>query len=82
MCSKKWANPDFPASNSLREPVCTGICRETMLGNPVGTTMTLRPLARVFSVALKGSTWARRSAVMATERAAAARRTWRFIPPV
>src|SRR2546427_1317745 len=54
MCSKKWAKPDFPGSTSLREPVCTGICTETMLGNPVGTTMTFRPLGRVLSVAVKG----------------------------
>src|SRR6185369_36138 len=54
MCSKKWANPDLPGSTSLRDPVCTGIWRETMLGKPVGTTMTFSPLARVFSVARKG----------------------------
>ncbi len=54
MCSKKCAKPDLPGSTSLREPVCTGICSETMLGKPVGTTMTFRPLGSVFSVALKG----------------------------
>jgi hypothetical protein len=54
MCSKKCANPDLPGSISLREPVWTGIWTETMFGNPVGTTMTLRPLGRVVSVALKG----------------------------
>ena len=54
MCSKKWANPDLPGSTSLRDPVWTGIWRETMFGKPVGTTMTFRPLARVFSVAWKG----------------------------
>ena len=55
-CSKKCAKPDFPGSTSLREPVCTGICTLTRLGNPVGTTMTLSPLASVFSVAVKGRT--------------------------
>src|SRR5471032_1264438 len=55
MCSKKWAKPDLPGSTSLRDPVCTGICKETMLGKPVGTMMIFKPLARVFSVALKGS---------------------------
>src|SRR5476649_2723588 len=55
MCSKKWAKPDLPGSTSLREPVCTGICSETMLGKPVGTMMIFKPLARVFSVALKGN---------------------------
>src|SRR6266540_4030882 len=54
MCSKKCANPDLPGSTSLREPVCTGIWRETMLGNPVGTTMTFSPLGSVFSTALNG----------------------------
>ncbi len=54
MCSKKWAKPDLPGSTSLRDPVWTGIWIETMLGKPVGTTMTLRPLASTFSVALKG----------------------------
>src|SRR6266496_617370 len=54
MCSKKWANPDLPGSTSLREPVCTGIWRETILGNPVGTTMTFSPLGRLFSAALNG----------------------------
>ena len=34
MCSKKWAKPDLPGSTSLREPVCTGICSETMFGKP------------------------------------------------
>jgi hypothetical protein len=53
-CSKKCANPDLPGSTSLREPVWTGIWIVTMLGNPVGTTMTFRPLARVVSLALKG----------------------------
>src|SRR6266540_623685 len=54
MCSKKWANPDLPGSTSLREPVCTGIWSETMLGNPVGTTMTFSPLGSLFSAALNG----------------------------
>src|SRR5215211_8031463 len=54
MCSKKCAKPDLPGSTSLREPVCTGIRSETRFGNPVGTTMTLRPLGSVFSDALKG----------------------------
>ena len=56
MCSKKWAKPDLPGSTSLREPVCTGMCTETRFGNPVGTTMTFRPLGSSFSVALNGST--------------------------
>src|SRR5438552_7096230 len=56
MCSKKWAKPDLPGSTSLREPVCTGIWIETMLGNPVRTTMTFRPLPSVFSVIGKGKT--------------------------
>ncbi len=56
MCSKKWAKPDLPGSTSLREPVCTGIVTDTRFGKPVGTTITFRPLARVFSVALKGRT--------------------------
>ena len=47
MCSKKWAKPDLPGSTSLREPVCTGICSDTMFGNPVGTTITFRPLGSV-----------------------------------
>src|SRR5262245_8960240 len=55
-CSKKCANPDFPGSNSLREPVCTGMSMLTRLGNPVGTTITLRPLASVRSVAANGIT--------------------------
>ena len=55
-CSKKCANPDLPGSTSLRDPVCTGICIDTMFGKPVGTMMTLRPLASVRSVALNGST--------------------------
>src|SRR6266508_3764521 len=54
MCSKKWANPDLPGSTSLREPVWTGIWSETMLGNPVGTTMTFSPLGSLFSTALNG----------------------------
>ncbi len=54
MCSKKWAKPDLPGSTSLREPVCTGICSETMFGKPVGTTITRRPLASVASVAWNG----------------------------
>jgi hypothetical protein len=54
MCSKKWANPDLPGSTSFRDPVFTGIWIETMLGKPVGTTMTFRPFGRVFSVAWKG----------------------------
>ena len=82
MCSKKWAKPDLPGSTSLREPVCTGICSETMFGKPVGTTITLRPLASVFSVALNGSTCDWRSAVIARERTGASRRTLRFMPPV
>ena len=61
MCSKKWAKPDLPGSTSLREPVCTGICSETMFGKPVGTTMTFRPLGRVFSVGLEGEDVARLS---------------------
>jgi len=40
MCSKKCAKPDLPGSTSLREPVSTGICNETMFGKPVGTTIT------------------------------------------
>ena len=56
MCSKKWAKPDLPGSTSLREPVCTGICRETMLGNPVGTTITTRPFGSVLSVTARGRT--------------------------
>jgi len=54
MCSKKCAKPVLPGSTSLREPVCTGICSDTRLGSPVGTTITLRPLASVFSRASKG----------------------------
>ena len=54
MCSKKWAKPDLPGSTSFREPVFTGIWRETMFGKPVGTTMTFRPFASVVSVAWKG----------------------------
>ena len=54
MCSKKWAKPDLPGSTSLRDPVCTGICSETMFGKPVGTTITFRPFGSVFSVALNG----------------------------
>jgi hypothetical protein len=53
-----------------------------MFGKPVGTTITLRPLASVFSVALKGRTCDWRSLVIASERAAAARRTLRFMPSV
>src|SRR5437867_1797680 len=56
MCSKKWANPDLPGSTSLREPVWTGIWIETMLGKPVGTTMTFRPFGKVFSTARNGIT--------------------------
>src|SRR6476646_768707 len=56
MCSKKWANPVFPGSTTFRDPACTGIWIETMLGNPVGTTMTFRPLGSVVSDALKGRT--------------------------
>jgi hypothetical protein len=56
MCSKKWAKPDLPGSTSLRDPVCTGMCTETRLGKPVGTTMTFSPLGSSFSVALNGST--------------------------
>src|SRR4249920_2594522 len=55
-CSKKWAKPDLPGSTSLREPVWTGIWMLTRFGKPVGTTMTLRPLARVVSVARNGRT--------------------------
>ena len=55
MCSKKCAKPDLPGSTSLREPVCTGICSETIFGKPVGTTITLRPFGSVFSLAVKGS---------------------------
>src|SRR5215510_3807809 len=54
MCSKKWAKPDLPASTSLREPVITGICSDTMFGKPVGTTITLSPFASVRSLASKG----------------------------
>ena len=54
MCSKKWAKPDLPGSTSLRDPVCTGICSDTMFGKPVGTTMTFRPFGSVFSTASKG----------------------------
>src|SRR5215208_2083815 len=56
MCSKKCAKPDFPGSISLRDPVRTGICTETMFGNPVGTTITFRPLGSVRSVAWNGRT--------------------------
>ena len=55
MCSKKWAKPDLPGSTSLREPVCTGICSDTMFGKPVGTTITLRPFAQ------RASRWRRRA---------------------
>src|SRR5678816_2238589 len=55
MCSKKWAKPDLPGSTSLRDPVRTGIWIETMLGKPVGTTMTLRPFGSVRSTAGNGS---------------------------
>ena len=54
MCSKKWAKPDLPGSTSLRDPVWTGICSDTMFGKPVGTTMTLRPFGRVLSTASNG----------------------------
>ncbi len=54
MCSKKCAKPDLPGSTSLREPVWTGICSDTMLGKPVGTTITRRPFGSVRSVASKG----------------------------
>ena len=54
MCSKKCAKPDLPGSTSLREPVSTGICTETMFGNPVGTTITSSPFGRVLVVALNG----------------------------
>ena len=54
MCSKKCAKPDLPGSTSLREPVSTGICSETMFGKPVGTTMTTSPFGSVFVVALNG----------------------------
>src|SRR5262245_42362079 len=53
-CSKKCANPDLPGSNSLLEPVWTGTSMLTRLGNPVGTTITFRPLGSVRSVAAKG----------------------------
>jgi hypothetical protein len=55
-CSKKCANPLFPGSTSLRDPVWTGIWIETMFGNPVGTTITRSPLGSVASVALNGRT--------------------------
>src|SRR5262245_42539041 len=55
-CSKKCANPDLPGSNSFRDPVCTGMSMLTRLGNPVGTTITLSPLASVRSVAANGMT--------------------------
>src|SRR5437667_6183609 len=54
MCSKKCANPDLPGSTSLRDPVCTGIWSETMLGKPVSTTMTFRRFGSVFSVTGNG----------------------------
>src|SRR5712692_10538937 len=54
MCSKKWANPVLPGSNSLRDPVWTGICTETTFGNPVRTAITFKPLASVFSTGLSG----------------------------
>src|SRR5712692_263972 len=54
MCSKKWAKPVLPGSNSLRDPVCTGICTETTFGNPVRTAITFNPLASVFSTGLSG----------------------------
>src|SRR5262245_56214777 len=54
MCSKKWAKPDLPGSTSLREPVITGICSDTMFGKPVGTTITLSPFASVRSLASNG----------------------------
>jgi hypothetical protein len=46
MCSKKWAKPDLPGSTSLRDPVSTGICSETMFGNPVSTDHKVRVLGR------------------------------------
>src|SRR5262245_9377182 len=56
MCSKKCAKPDLPGSTSLREPVCTGMCTETRFGNPVGTTITLRPFGSVRSAVGNGNT--------------------------
>ena len=46
MCSKKWANPLFPASTSSREPVPITIWSETMSGSPVGTTTARSPLSK------------------------------------
>ena len=48
-CSKKCAKPDFPGSGSLRDPVCIVMKTETMLGKPVGTTITFNPFGSVFS---------------------------------
>src|SRR5262249_34584680 len=45
---------DLPGSNSFLEPVWTGMSMLTRFGNPVGTTITLRPLGSVRSVAAKG----------------------------
>jgi hypothetical protein len=65
MCSKKCANPDLPGSTSLREPVSTGICSDTMFGNPVGTTITFSPFGSVRSVTVKGSSASASAAVAA-----------------
>src|SRR5262249_17420248 len=51
---KKMSEAGFSGSNSLREPVWTGICTETTLGKPVLTTITFKPLGKVFSVGLSG----------------------------
>src|SRR5690606_1499375 len=54
MCSKKCAKPDLPGSTSLRDPVSTGICSETMFGQPVGTTITTRPFGSGLRVRSSG----------------------------
>ena len=59
MCSKKCAKPDLPGSTSLREPVWTGICSDTRLGKPVGTTITRRPFGSVRSAGVEGKDAAR-----------------------
>ena len=46
MCSKKWANPDFPGSISLREPARTTVQYATRPGLSNGTATTLRPFWR------------------------------------
>src|SRR4029079_14946070 len=95
MCSKKWAKPDLPGSTSLRDPVSTGICSETMFGKPVGTTITTRPLGSVVVVALNGSTSSPAALAAAAEAAegnarcrarhaarhAPSRRKWRMGTP-